>query len=308
MAHPFGSSSGHILADKRIEYARQLLEEGDKQSAYDLVVQALDLAPDWPPLWFLKGEICLHLDDKNGANEAFGRYLSLDPQDHMGASIKLSLTGKALNPKDLPEAYIESLFDQYAIKFDQALVEGLSYTTPQKIADMIKKRFPDKTFKHFLDLGSGTGLAAEWVKDITRFRAGVDISENMLKQAKQKELYARLEKDTLNNFLERQKLQSYDLIIAADVFVYIGCLDKIIKGYTQILNRDGIFVFSVQALNEEQKPWALGEDHRYSHTKSYCEDLLEKVGVSVIDFEKTILRKDGHKEIEGYIFMAQNQK
>ena len=49
-----------------------------------------------------------------------------DPEDRHGASLHLMLLG-AEQLSGMPEAYVRVLFDQYAPKFEKALVDDLGY-------------------------------------------------------------------------------------------------------------------------------------------------------------------------------------
>ncbi len=49
-------SSGDVIADRRADYARMLMEAGDHAAAAELWEQALELAPDWAAGWFRLGE------------------------------------------------------------------------------------------------------------------------------------------------------------------------------------------------------------------------------------------------------------
>ena len=64
----------------------------------------------------------------------------------------------------MPQAYVQTLFDQYAPRFEAALVGDLGYRGPELLfkavlaarAAVRKPAF----FKRAIDLGCGTGLAA----------------------------------------------------------------------------------------------------------------------------------------------------
>jgi hypothetical protein len=45
-------SSGDLMADRRFEFARDLQLKGDLPAAADLLLQAIELAPDFTSAWF----------------------------------------------------------------------------------------------------------------------------------------------------------------------------------------------------------------------------------------------------------------
>ena len=57
--------------------------------------------------------------------------LKLDPADRPGAALKLQLIGAAPAAAAPPSAFVETLFDQYAEKFDNSLVDKLGYRVPE---------------------------------------------------------------------------------------------------------------------------------------------------------------------------------
>src|SRR6266567_2281403 len=101
----------------------------------------------------------------------------------------------------MPQAYVRALFDQYAPKFETALVDDLGYRGPALLfkavlaarAAMRKPAF----FKRAIDLGCGTGLAATaFASEVDRF-AGIDLSPRMIERARATGLYEALEVDDM---------------------------------------------------------------------------------------------------------------
>jgi predicted TPR repeat methyltransferase len=118
-------SSGNLMADKRAEYARMLVESGDFQAAAELMQQALELAPGWTAGWFQAGGYFEKAGNKEQASKAFELVLRASATDIFGARLKLAhMQGQSV---DAPQtAYVEALFDEYAAKFDTSLVENLA--------------------------------------------------------------------------------------------------------------------------------------------------------------------------------------
>src|ERR1700730_9008181 len=154
-------SSGDLMADRRFDFARDLQLKGDL--AADLLLQATELAPGFASAWFTLGEIRERLGEREAAIAAFRKASVADPDDRHGASLRLMLLG-AEPLSAMPTAYLRALFDQYAPKFETALVDDLGYRGPALLftaglsvrAAVRKPAF----FKRAIDLGCGTGLAA----------------------------------------------------------------------------------------------------------------------------------------------------
>jgi len=122
-------SSGDLVADRRFEFARDLQLKGDLAAAADLLSQATELAPGFTSAWFTLGQIREQRGERDAAIAAFRKALIADPKDRHGASLHLMLLG-AEKLSAMPEGYVRTLFDQYAPKFEKALVDDLGYRGP----------------------------------------------------------------------------------------------------------------------------------------------------------------------------------
>src|SRR4030088_914810 len=123
-------SSGDMLADRRFDFARDLQLRGDLAAAADLFVQATDLAPGFATAWFTLGEVREQLGDRQGAVVAFRNAEMTDPGDRNGAGLRLMRLGAA-ELASMPPTYVSALFNQYAPKFEAALVDELGYRGPR---------------------------------------------------------------------------------------------------------------------------------------------------------------------------------
>src|SRR3954468_9084215 len=119
-------SSGDLVADRRFDFARDLQMKGDLAAAADLLSQAIELAPGFASAWFTLGQIREQLGEQDAAAAAFRKAWQADPEDRHGASLRLMLLG-AQELSDMPQAYVRTLFDQYAPRFERALVDDLGY-------------------------------------------------------------------------------------------------------------------------------------------------------------------------------------
>lgn len=293
-------SSGNLVADKRADYARMLGESGDFQAAAEVMQQALELVPDWAAGWFQAGVYF----EKSGHNEralhAFYKVLIASPEDKFGARLKLAyLQGE--NVKFSQTAYVEALFDDYAEKFDQSLVEKLGYRVPELLAQMVEHNSPSRTFKHCIDLGCGTGLMAQALRNKSRHKTGVDLSAAMLAKAESKKLYSKLLKADL---IEGMAIAGpSDLIVAADVFMYLGSLHSVMEMVALHLSQDGLFAFSVE-MGDPGSDYQLRASMRHAHSEAYVAQSLESAGLMLREMRSETIRMDGRNAIEGLLVVA----
>lgn len=204
-------------------------------------------------------------------------------------------------PAIAPVGYVTSLFDAYAARFDEHLVNNLQYRTPQHLWSAVQE-FHEGSFDRALDLGCGTGLCGEVFKTVAGHLIGVDLSSEMITVARRLNIYKELHVAGIVEFLADQT-SAYDLILAADVFVYVGDLSQTFCRVSGALRPAGLFAFSVEANSSDT--WLLEPTRRYSHGLPYLKQLA-----AIHDFaEKTVrpvvLRVDNGKDVHGLVVVLE---
>lgn len=298
-------SSGDATADRRADYARMLAEGGDFAAAAELIEQALELTPGWAAGWFRLGEY----RDKAGlgtAADAYRQTLALRPDDVFGARLKLALIGVEQTPDQPPSRYVEGLFDDYADRFDTALVEKLAYSVPGKLAALVSPHGP---FRNTVDLGCGTGLFGAEIRGRTGRLEGFDLSLNMLAKAQAKGLYDHLGQSDLSLASDASGLfgdlaaHRADLVSAADVLMYLGSLETVFPLVLDLLAPAGLFAFSVEDAGEREG-FILRDSLRYAHSEAYIRALLARFSLDLLSVENTVIRMDAGKPIHGILFLS----
>jgi predicted TPR repeat methyltransferase len=294
-------TSGDLSADRRLDWALASAREGDHAGAADLSQQAIEIAPHFSAAWFTLAEAKEALGDQGAAREAYARCLELAPKDALGAGPRLArLDGD--NPGALPGAYVKGLFDDYAARFDQHLTQGLGYRGPALLREAVLARGA-RRFRRALDLGCGTGLSGEAFADLCETLVGCDLSGAMLAQARAKGLYARLEEAELGAFLAACAPGENDLVVAADVFVYLGALDGVLASSARTLEPGGLIAFTTQAI-EEGAAFRLLDDLRFGHSKAGLETALAQAGFVETQIFAASTRRDRGVDVPGYIASA----
>ena len=291
-------SSGNLSADRRYDYARGAAADGDHAAAADLLLQTLDIVPQWAPAWFALGEARESLGERAAAAEAFAQALKFDPQDSQGAGLRLARLGAQDMPAQPPQAYVRDLFDQYAARFETHLVKDLLYCAPQVLRNSIlQERGADAQFAHALDLGCGTGLMAREMASYCTRIDGCDLAPAMVAKARASGLYQKLEAEDLIAFLARYQARTIDLIVAADVFVYCGDLVTIFQNVARVAAPNALFAFTLQ--RADAGDYRLGEDLRYAHSRAYVARLASAHGFKVTSCEDVSVRQDRGAPVPG---------
>ena len=220
----------NLAAHRRLEFGLALVAEGDLAGAVSVFEQALELAPEWPEARFALADALHAAGRRDEAVAAYAAYLARDLDDTMGAAIRLALLGAAPPPERLPEAYVKTLFDQYAPRFEESLVGQLGYQAPFLLRAALDAIAPVETpCGRVLDLGCGTGLGGEALRNRAAWLEGVDLSPGMVEQARRKGIYDRLDVTDALVALTKAK-DRFDIVIAADVVVYLGNLAPLLVG------------------------------------------------------------------------------
>jgi predicted TPR repeat methyltransferase len=298
-------SSGDLIADRRFEFARDLQLKDDLVAAADLLEQATELAPAFVSAWFTLGEIREQLGEHDAAIAAFRRARDADVSDPHGASLRLMRLG-AEQLASMPPAYVRTLFDQYAPRFDRALIDDLAYRGPSLLfkavlAARCAARRP-AFFKRAIDLGCGTGLAAAaFAKEVDHF-IGIDLSPGMIEQAKATGLYAELEVGDMLECLRARPDSSADLVLAADAMVYVPDLVPVLSEVRRVLAAGGLVAFTLE--RHAGDGVVLGHGLRYAHSPHYVRTSLAAAGLAPSQFEEQSFRNESNAPVPGLVVVA----
>ena len=261
--------------------------------------------PGFASAWFTLGEIREQLGERDAAIGAFRKAQQADPEDRHGAGLRLMLLG-AEKLSGMPPAYVRALFDQYAPKFESALVDDLDYRGPALLfkavlaacAAIRKPAF----FRRAIDLGCGTGLAARaFAKNVDHF-TGVDLSPRMIQRARLTGLYAELEVADMLEGLRSKPDASANLVLAADAMIYLADLAPLLREAKRVLVSGGLLAFTLETHGGDGV--ILGEGVRYAHAASYVRASLEEAGLTLSQLEDRSARNEDNTPVPGLVVVA----
>jgi predicted TPR repeat methyltransferase len=249
------------------------------------------------------GAVYLEKNDLNKAAECYREALRLKPDDQEIRYMLAFVTGGHA-PDAAPPDYVRNLFDHYAERFDRHLVNELDYRTPDYLLRIIREKIGSEEKYDILDLGCGTGLCGPIFRGLAKTLTGVDLSRKMLDKARERHLYDELLEGDITAVA--QSVQSaYDLIIAADVFVYLGDLSRLFTACKGALRPSGLFAFSVEAAHDGET-YVLRSTGRYAHSAEYIRTLAEVTGLEEIRLLQVAVRKERGIPITGYVFLLRH--
>ena len=189
-----------------------------------------------------------------------------------------------------------------------------------------------------VDLGCGTGLAGVALRGRFGGRLiGCDLAPRMLAVARRKQrvafsgdggdagdggdgggpLYDQLEACDAVAYLHRHVPNAgADLIIAADVLVYMRSLDDLFSAVSKALAPSGLFAFSTEVARpgEVHCPpdgpgWIERPSERLAHLEAYLRMLIdvEASALELVSLEETTIRQDGKHPIRGHVVVVRKR-
>jgi predicted TPR repeat methyltransferase len=204
-------------------------------------------------------------------------------------------------------------------------------------------------FHAALDAGCGTGLAGRQIhRMVSGPLVGVDASSKMLEiasrctqnsgcgvdtttttatidviknKADSQPLYSSLLQmdledmtiaNTLNNTFGNgtdQSSKSFDLIVAADVFVYFGNLERIMEVFASLSTSSehstSWLVFTCELATADEAPlgFRLLPTGRFAHTKDHAVGMASRVGYELTKYQEIVPRMEKGGPVKGHLFV-----
>ena len=212
---------------------------------------------------------------------------------------------------------VEGLFDEYAPTFEHSLVQTLGYDVPEKLEAALALEHADAdgmvSRRLAIDLGCGTGLAGAQLRSRCTGRLiGCDLSRRMVDYARRKSgVFDALEACDCVAFLQRRvEPSTADLIVAADVLLYMRDLSDLFVEVAAALRPGGLFAFSTELAEDSEcggippqgRGWVERQSERIAHSESYVRWLVDTTdGLSICSLSVTNIRNEGRKPLQGHL-------
>ena len=299
---PLQAEPGHAAAQLLLGQTWQTL--GRLPEARQAYEAAVALAPQLPEAWMHLGLLLTDLGEVPAARDALRQ-----ARETGGDTPLLAYLSAAVNdgpvPAAAPLAYVRGLFDPYAAGFEQHLVDELHYCGHEAVVNAAATWHRGPAVLA-LDLGCGSGLCGALLRTRAGRVEGVDLSPTMVAQARAEGSYdAVFEADIVQHLRARgERGEHADLIVAADVFIYIGDLAPVFAAVARVLAGGGVFAFTVER-EEGAAPYVLRRSLRYAHSEAGLRALAAAHGFMVRQARALVLREEQRQPVAGLVLVLQ---
>lgn len=272
---------------------------GAIKSALEAFDTSLALSPDFADAWSARGSLMREIGHFQDATLSFEKALAHGADPVLNSYYLAAVRGET-NPPAPPRLYVESLFDDYAADFQTHLVQQLGYQAHETLLRPLLNE--GRRFYAVLDIGCGTGLCGTLIQPLSQALDGVDVSSAMLAQARATGVYRDLAHADLTTYL-CNSTQRYDLVLAADVFIYVGALEVVFREVRRLLMPGGCFAFSLEP--SETQDVQLLPSLRYAHSQDYIRRLAQEHGFDIKQMALAPIRHDQQEPVMGlYAYLS----
>lgn len=288
-------------AEAHCELALALWPLNRHDEALASLDRAIALDPGLAVAHEKRGELLVELGRPEAGREALQTALRLNPES-VTARYALATLGAGEVPAQSPRDYVVGLFDDYAERFDQHLVEQLEYRAPLQLYEAVARLRPAGALAGklaILDLGCGTGLCGDAFAGMAARLVGIDVSPLMLAKAGRRKLYTELRQGDICEVLETLD-SAFDLMVAGDVFIYIGDLARVFALAAPRLSPAGLLAFSIES-HAGDEDFRLQPTGRYSQSSAYIRRLAAAHALSVLDDQPVTLRRQPGAPVAGRV-------
>ena len=188
------------------------------------------------------------------------------------------------------------------------LAEHLHYRGPALLLTAVRSALARSgrplRFASLLDIGCGTGLAGAVFRPFTARLVGVDLSPAMIARAETKAIYDRLAVGNFAAFLADEIVSNatYDLVVAADVFVYVNDLAPVLAAIARVLSPRGLVAFTVETHPGDGV--ALLPTLRFAHGEIYLRGAVAAAGLQLVTLENATIRTEKALPVSGLVVIA----
>ena len=245
----------------------------------------------------MRGGLLREMRQFDAAAQSYEKALALGADPELHAYYLASVRAAAMRPPRKRRAVMSRRCSTTTRReFQGHVVDKLGYRGHEELLRPLiaSGRAPSPSA---LDLGCGTGLCAPLLQQCCDSIVGVDLSAKMLEQAARLGLYRELVHADLSEFLADSERRA-DLVVAADVLIYVGELSPVFASIARLLTTGGVFAFTIE-LPTNGEDLQLLPSLRYAHSESAVRRLAAQCGLSVEALRAAPIRFEQTTPVQG---------
>lgn len=292
--------------DILIDTAQVMLAADEGLSAVEILDAALRRAhaadPALPRGRVVLARLWMQLGEPEKAAAVLRVALQADPDDTAGAAAALAELAHGPAVAALSPAFVRALFDSYADRFEQDLVGKLCYGGPGALRDMLLEHgIGPGAGLRLLDAGCGTGLAGAALRPVAAHLAGFDLSPRMVEKSRARQIYDALWVGDIVASMQARPA-AHDLVVAADVLVYVGDLAPVMAAAAVTLADGGHFAFTCE--RTAGPGFILHEGRRFAHGEVHLRQTVADAGLALRHLAPHSTRTQRGEPVPGWIALA----
>jgi predicted TPR repeat methyltransferase len=285
---------GPGIADTALALGEALMAAGHLPAAVAEFERAARMDPDFAAARYALGLAWLEAGEPDRALAILDTLAGTRFSDQATGKIALARDMKSADRS--PPGYVRHLFDQFSADYDNRMLGELAYRAHLILRELADLLLMDRRELDILDLGCGTGLTGAAFSDVARRLDGVDLSPRMIACARTRGIYQQLDVADLEATLARNG-PSYDLIVAADTFVYLGNLEAAFRGAVRRLKLGGCLLFTAERVDGQG--YELGPKRRYRHSENHIRLEAERSGLDIVGILQCVPRHEAQQPVDG---------
>jgi predicted TPR repeat methyltransferase len=250
-------------------------------------LKAIQLSPNYKQAYEGLGICYAGTGERVKAIECFNRYLEIDPNSDSEVWLRLAMLKGGELPARYPAAAMITTYEKKAENWDSDIQRpGMEFLGPRNVQEMLKKlKLPQEKQLDVLDIGCGTGVCGEYLREYAKYLEGVDLSPHMLEQAEKKGLYDKLDCVDAVSYMQQSK-HKFDLAVASGVLILFSNLKPVFQAIADLLKLGGNFVFTLY--RSELEAVTVRHNLHFAHSEAYVREVALAAGLEVVRLDEEV--------------------
>ena len=284
-------------AEVVLAFGEALAADGALPAAIGEYQRAVRLAPnDGRPHWRI-AQLWLAAGEPDKAEASAALAAGLGAVHAVQVDAMRAETERMRHAARADAGYVRTLFDQFAADYDTRMRGRLGYAAPSILRDLAQYLIDPMGRFGVLDLGCGTGLSGVAFKPIAHRLDGVDLSPRMIEQARTLKIYDTLAVGDVEALPDMVR-GPYDIVVAADVLVYLGDLSRLFAAVRARLKPDGLWLFTTE--RGDAHDYESGPKRRYRHSEHYLRNQADTHGFDVSSLVECVTRYEAGEPVASW--------